>query len=81
MCKWFELLFHFSLFIGLLCFQPVTFQCKAVILDIRTKTGWNYPSGGGDKCRKTITRQLGKFLCETCNKTVDYWFCGNSLDM
>ncbi|GJY18962.1 replication protein A 70 kDa DNA-binding subunit C-like protein [Tanacetum coccineum] len=38
----------------------------------RRKSGWNYPSYGGEKCRKSISRKAGKFLCETCNRTVDY---------
>nr|GEX23437.1 hypothetical protein [Tanacetum cinerariifolium] len=50
----------------------VNFQCKVMIEDIKRKSGWNYPSCGGEKCRKTVSRQAGKFLCETCNRTVDY---------
>nr|GEY88735.1 hypothetical protein [Tanacetum cinerariifolium] len=50
----------------------VTFQCKVMIEDIKRKSGWNYPSCGGEKCRKSVSRQAGKFLCETCNRTVDY---------
>nr|GEW42472.1 replication protein A 70 kDa DNA-binding subunit C-like [Tanacetum cinerariifolium] len=38
----------------------------------RTKKGWNYPSCDADKCIKGVTQQFGKFLCEACNKTVDY---------
>ncbi|GJU23410.1 DNA helicase PIF1, ATP-dependent [Tanacetum coccineum] len=52
--------------------DTVTFHYKVMIESIRTKNGWNYPSCGGGKCRKSVTRQLEKFLCETCNKTVDY---------
>nr|GEX85623.1 ATP-dependent DNA helicase PIF1-like [Tanacetum cinerariifolium] len=28
---------------------------------VRTKKGWNYPSCGGDKCKKQVTRQEGGF--------------------
>ncbi|GKB44479.1 DNA helicase PIF1, ATP-dependent [Tanacetum coccineum] len=52
--------------------DTVTFQCKVMIKDIRRKSGWNYPSCGGEKCRKSISRKRGKFLCETCNRIVDY---------
>nr|GEX17434.1 hypothetical protein [Tanacetum cinerariifolium] len=52
--------------------DTVTFQSKVMIEDIRRKSGWNYPSCGGEKCRKSVSRKARKFLCETCNKTVDY---------
>ncbi|GJZ89762.1 DNA helicase PIF1, ATP-dependent [Tanacetum coccineum] len=52
--------------------MTVTFQCKVMIEDIKRKSGWNYPSCGGEKCRKSVSRQAGNFLCETCNWTVDY---------
>ncbi|GJT38660.1 DNA helicase PIF1, ATP-dependent [Tanacetum coccineum] len=52
--------------------MTVTFQCKVMIEDIKRKSGWNYPSCGGEKCRKSVSRQAGNFLCETCNRTVDY---------
>ncbi|GKA00636.1 replication protein A 70 kDa DNA-binding subunit C-like protein [Tanacetum coccineum] len=37
-----------------------------------TKKGWNYPSCGYEKCQKGVTRQNGQFICEACNKVVDY---------
>ncbi|GJU90261.1 putative reverse transcriptase domain-containing protein [Tanacetum coccineum] len=49
-----------------------TFHCKVMIENFRTKKGWNYPSCGYEKCRKGATRKLGKWVCEACNKTVDY---------
>ncbi|GKB05874.1 54S ribosomal protein L19, mitochondrial [Tanacetum coccineum] len=52
--------------------DAATFQCKVIIKDIRRKSGWNYPSCGGEKCRKNVSCKAGKFLCETCNRTVDY---------
>ncbi|GJX38417.1 DNA helicase PIF1, ATP-dependent [Tanacetum coccineum] len=52
--------------------DAVTFHCKVMSEDIRTKSGWNYPSCSGEKCRKSVSRELGKFLCKTCNRTVDY---------
>nr|GEZ10597.1 hypothetical protein [Tanacetum cinerariifolium] len=54
----------------------VTFHCKVMIEDVRRKSGWNYPSCGGEKCRKSVSRQARKFICETCNRTVDYPVCG-----
>ncbi|GJR74299.1 replication protein A 70 kDa DNA-binding subunit C-like protein [Tanacetum coccineum] len=52
--------------------NAVTFQCEVMIEDIRRKSGWNYPSCGGEKCRKSVSRKAGKLLCKTCNRTVDY---------
>ncbi|GKB84180.1 replication protein A 70 kDa DNA-binding subunit C-like protein [Tanacetum coccineum] len=37
-----------------------------------TKKGWNYPSCGYEKCRKGATRKLRKWVCEACNRAVDY---------
>ncbi|GKF63429.1 nucleic acid-binding, OB-fold protein, partial [Tanacetum coccineum] len=66
------MLLPLMLFINVVCFQMVTFQCKVMIEDIKRKSGWNYPSCGGEKCKKSVSRKAGKFLCETCNKTMDY---------
>nr|GEV91960.1 copia protein [Tanacetum cinerariifolium] len=52
--------------------ETVTFHCKVMIEDVRRKSGWNYPSCGGEKYRKSVSRQVGKFLYETCYRTVDY---------
>ncbi|GKA45852.1 54S ribosomal protein L19, mitochondrial [Tanacetum coccineum] len=52
--------------------NAMTFQCKVMIEDIRRKSGWNYPSCGGEKCRKSVSCKAGKFLCKTCNRNVDY---------
>nr|GEU94767.1 hypothetical protein [Tanacetum cinerariifolium] len=49
-----------------------TFHCKVMIENFKTKKGWNYPSCGYEKCRKGATRKLGKWVCEACNRTVDY---------
>ncbi|GKA35260.1 reverse transcriptase domain-containing protein [Tanacetum coccineum] len=43
-----------------------------MIENFRTKKGWNYPSCGYEKCRKGATCKLGKWVCEACNRTVDY---------
>ncbi|GJX39774.1 replication protein A 70 kDa DNA-binding subunit C-like protein [Tanacetum coccineum] len=40
--------------------------------DDRTKKGWNYPSCGYEKCRKGATRKLRKWVCEACNRAIDY---------
>ncbi|GJU26761.1 reverse transcriptase domain-containing protein, partial [Tanacetum coccineum] len=40
---------------------------------VRTKKGWNYPSCGGDKCKKgNLDRKYGRFCCDSCNSLVDY---------
>ncbi|GJV77616.1 ATP-dependent DNA helicase PIF1 [Tanacetum coccineum] len=49
-----------------------TFHCKVMIENFRTKKGWNYPSCGYEKCWKGATRKLRKWVCEACNRTVDY---------
>ncbi|GKF24102.1 DNA helicase PIF1, ATP-dependent, partial [Tanacetum coccineum] len=49
-----------------------TFHCKVMIETVRTRKGWNYPSCGGGQCKKGATRQLGKWFCEACNKSIDY---------
>nr|GFA72752.1 hypothetical protein [Tanacetum cinerariifolium] len=38
--------------------DTVTFQCKVMIEDIRRKSGWNYPSCGGEKCRKSYRLEV-----------------------
>ncbi|GKB18162.1 replication protein A 70 kDa DNA-binding subunit C-like protein [Tanacetum coccineum] len=38
----------------------------------RKNNGWKYPSCGGDKCKKGITRKDEKFCCDSCNKPVEY---------
>ncbi|GJT46471.1 reverse transcriptase domain-containing protein [Tanacetum coccineum] len=41
--------------------------------DVRTKKGWNYPSCGGEKCKKgNLDRKDGRFWCDSCNSSVDY---------
>ncbi|GJR97082.1 DNA helicase PIF1, ATP-dependent [Tanacetum coccineum] len=50
----------------------VTFHCKVMIENFKTKKGWNYPSCGYEKCRKGATRKLGKWMYEACNRTTDY---------
>ncbi|GKE48069.1 ATP-dependent DNA helicase PIF1-like protein [Tanacetum coccineum] len=41
--------------------------------DVRTKKGWNYPSCGGEKCKKgNLNRKDGQFWCDSCNSSVDY---------
>ncbi|GJX30592.1 reverse transcriptase domain-containing protein [Tanacetum coccineum] len=52
--------------------DPVTFVCNVMIEDVRRKSGWNYPSCGGEKCRKRLSMDNGTFKCGTCGKIVDY---------
>nr|GEV56345.1 hypothetical protein [Tanacetum cinerariifolium] len=41
--------------------------------DIKTKKGWNYPSCGGEKCKKgNLDRKHGHFWCDSCHSSVDY---------
>ncbi|GJS15441.1 DNA helicase PIF1, ATP-dependent [Tanacetum coccineum] len=48
------------------------FHYKVMIENFRNKKGWNYPSCGYEKCQKGVTRQHGKWLCEACNRAIDY---------
>ncbi|GJY38865.1 replication protein A 70 kDa DNA-binding subunit C-like protein [Tanacetum coccineum] len=52
--------------------MPVTFVCNVMIKDVRRKSGWNYPSCGGEKCKKRLSMDNGTFKCGTCDKIVDY---------
>ncbi|GKB41831.1 nucleic acid-binding, OB-fold protein [Tanacetum coccineum] len=52
--------------------QAVTFNCEVQIDKVRTKKGWNYPSCGGEKCKKIIARQEGYFWCDSCERVVEY---------
>nr|GEX75397.1 hypothetical protein [Tanacetum cinerariifolium] len=67
-------IYHSSITPNLQCLslQSITFHCKVTIDGIRTRKGWNFPSCGGDTCKKALTRQDGQFFCQSCNKTVDY---------
>ncbi|GKD35864.1 nucleic acid-binding, OB-fold protein [Tanacetum coccineum] len=52
--------------------KKAIFHCKVMIKNFKSKKGWNYPSCGFGKCRKGVTRTNGQFICEACNKAVDY---------
>ncbi|GJU68228.1 integrase, catalytic region, zinc finger, CCHC-type containing protein [Tanacetum coccineum] len=40
---------------------------------VRIKKGWNYPSCGGEKCKKgNLDRKEGHFWCDSCNILVEY---------
>ncbi|GKD04562.1 DNA helicase PIF1, ATP-dependent, partial [Tanacetum coccineum] len=39
---------------------------------IRTRKGWNFPSYGGEKCKKGVVRKEGSFWCQVCDKAVEY---------
>ncbi|GKE31775.1 nucleic acid-binding, OB-fold protein, partial [Tanacetum coccineum] len=43
-----------------------------MIENVRTKKGWNFPSYGGDNCKKSTTRKLRRFWCKSCNKPVEF---------
>nr|GEX18439.1 hypothetical protein [Tanacetum cinerariifolium] len=50
-----------------------TFHCAVRIVKISTKRGWNYPSCGGEKCRKgNLDRKQDRFWCDSCHSYVDY---------
>ncbi|GJW72903.1 ATP-dependent DNA helicase PIF2, partial [Tanacetum coccineum] len=56
-----------------MCFQSSTFHCVVRIDKVRTKKGWNYPSCGGEKCKKgNLDRTDGQFWYDSCNSSVDY---------
>ncbi|GJV47092.1 RNA-directed DNA polymerase, eukaryota [Tanacetum coccineum] len=40
--------------------------------DIRTRKGRNFPSCGGEKCKKGVVRKDGSFWCQACDKAVEY---------
>nr|GEW95750.1 ATP-dependent DNA helicase PIF1-like [Tanacetum cinerariifolium] len=52
--------------------QAATFNCEVRIDKLRTKKGWNYPSCGGARCKKSIARQEGYFLCDSGERVVEY---------
>ncbi|GJV16141.1 RNA-directed DNA polymerase, eukaryota [Tanacetum coccineum] len=52
--------------------QSVAFICKVRIDNIRTRKWWNYPSCGGEKCKKGVTGKLGGWWCNSCNQSVEY---------
>nr|GEX72976.1 hypothetical protein [Tanacetum cinerariifolium] len=55
------------------CFYAATFHCAVRIDKISTKRGWNYPSCGGEKCRKgNLDRKQDRFWCDSCHSYVDY---------
>ncbi|GKB68705.1 reverse transcriptase domain-containing protein [Tanacetum coccineum] len=39
---------------------------------IRTRKGWNFPSCGGEKCKKGVVRKEGSFWCQACDRAVEY---------
>ncbi|GKB51823.1 RNA-directed DNA polymerase, eukaryota [Tanacetum coccineum] len=52
--------------------DTTTFKCKVKIDGIRTRKGWNFPSCGGEKCKKGVVRREGSFWCQACEKAVEY---------
>ncbi|GKA78398.1 ATP-dependent DNA helicase PIF1-like protein [Tanacetum coccineum] len=54
-------------------YDAATFHCAVRVDKIRTKKGWNYPSCGGEKCKKgNLDRKHGHFWCDSCHSSVDY---------
>ncbi|GJZ86190.1 ATP-dependent DNA helicase PIF1-like protein [Tanacetum coccineum] len=50
-----------------------TLENLLMIDKIKTKRGWNYPSCGGEKCKKgNLDRKHGRFWCDSCHSSVDY---------
>nr|GEZ50317.1 nucleic acid-binding, OB-fold protein [Tanacetum cinerariifolium] len=41
--------------------DTVIFHCKVRIANVRMRKGWNFPSCGGENCKKGATRRLGQF--------------------
>ncbi|GKC58315.1 reverse transcriptase domain-containing protein [Tanacetum coccineum] len=39
---------------------------------IRTRKGWNFPSCGGEKCKKGVVCKEGSFWCQACDRAVEY---------
>nr|GEZ16645.1 hypothetical protein [Tanacetum cinerariifolium] len=39
---------------------------------IRTRKGWNFPSCGGEKCKKGVVRKEGSFWCQACDRAVEF---------
>ncbi|GKA27608.1 nucleic acid-binding, OB-fold protein [Tanacetum coccineum] len=52
--------------------RPGEGEVSVKIDNIKTRKGWNFPSCGGDKCKKGIARKERCFWCEACNKNVKY---------
>ncbi|GJV81516.1 transposase, MuDR, MULE transposase domain protein [Tanacetum coccineum] len=49
-------------------FSPICTQCWVA----SKRAAGNYPSCGGEKCRKRLSMDNGTFKCGTCGKIVDY---------
>ncbi|GKC53808.1 reverse transcriptase domain-containing protein, partial [Tanacetum coccineum] len=55
------------------CFQAATFHYAVRVDKIRTKRGWNYPSCGGEKCKKcNLDCKHDHFWCDSCHGSVDF---------
>nr|GEV49119.1 reverse transcriptase domain-containing protein [Tanacetum cinerariifolium] len=53
-------------------YDAATFHCVVRVDKIRTKKVWNYPSCGGEKCKKgNLDRKHGCFWCDSCHSYVD----------
>nr|GFB59401.1 hypothetical protein [Tanacetum cinerariifolium] len=48
------------------------FKCRVKIDGIRTRKGWNFPSCGGEKCKKRIVQKKESFWCQACDRAVEY---------
>ncbi|GJT74044.1 reverse transcriptase domain-containing protein [Tanacetum coccineum] len=55
--------------LGVAIFKIV--KIELVIFSLLTKKGWNYPSCGGEKCKKgNLDRKHGHFWCNSCHNTI-----------
>ncbi|GKA08652.1 hypothetical protein Tco_0687983 [Tanacetum coccineum] len=45
-------------------YDSATFLCEVKIDKVRTKKGWNYPSCGGDKCKKGNLDRMDRYRLE-----------------
>nr|GEU50241.1 hypothetical protein [Tanacetum cinerariifolium] len=46
--------------------------CGRATVKMKTQNGWNFPTCGGENCKKGVGRKLGGWLCDACEKAVEY---------
>nr|GFA45377.1 hypothetical protein [Tanacetum cinerariifolium] len=61
---------HANPFSKQISFQSLTFKCRVKIDGIRTRKGWNFPSCGGEKCKKGVVRKEGNVSDKTASTMV-----------
>ncbi|GJS98403.1 ATP-dependent DNA helicase PIF1-like protein, partial [Tanacetum coccineum] len=45
---------------------------KELRSEIRARNGWNFPTCGGENCKKGVGRKLEGWWCDACEKAVEY---------